>query len=116
MGVVTVAAMTATTVAAMMATTALARAAAWTTVSKRRATMVRHNHARISATRRAAGLVATSRPTSVGARPDTFSATAVMALRIPLLVVHARTSSALQLWGLPKSIKGRVSFSWGLLS
>merc|ERR1711957_267195 len=107
---------TAATVAATTATTALATAVAATTMAKRRATMVRHNHARISATRCAAGLVATSRPTSVGARPDTFSATAAMALRIPLLVVHARTFSALQLWDLPKSIKGRVSFRWGLLS
>merc|ERR1711957_257641 len=98
------------------ATTALARAAAQTTMAKRRAAVVHHNHARISATRRAAGLVATSRPTSAGARPDTSSASAVMPLHIPLLVVHARTFSALQLRDLPKSIKGRVSFCWGLLS
>merc|ERR1712028_192130 len=97
-------------VATMVVTAAMALTAP---LRKRPVTMVRTNPARISATRYAAGLVAMSRRTSVGACHATLSASAAMALHIPMLVVYAKTKAALQLWDASKS-KGKVSFCSGV--
>merc|ERR1712194_262676 len=95
-------------------TAALATRTAATLQTRRLATMVRRNLASRSATRCAPGLVAMSRPTSVGARHVTLSASAAIALHIPSLVVCARTKAALQPLDASKS-KGKASFCGVLL-